>query len=151
MKEASDMENKWQTSQMEAAKPDLDQFMDFLPNAHYLKILLAQLNRHYDPEIKIMFQKRFGWYIEVAQYDGVLCRIIIHNDYFSVVTPFPEFSRSYLDPMLQVMSNEFKEQYAHVTKATKQFEMDVTTEAEMEDVIYLVSLQAKKLRETQKV
>lgn len=145
------MGNKWQTSQMEAAKPDLDQFMDFLPNAHYLKILLAQLNRHYDPEIKIMFQKRFGWYIEVVQYGGILSRIIIHDDYFSVVTPFPEFSTSYLNPMLQVMSDEFKERYAHVTKDTKQFEMNVTTEAEMEDVIYLVSLQAKKLRETQKV
>lgn len=151
MKEASDMENKWQISQMEAAKPDLNQFMDFLPNAHYLKILLAQLNRHYEPEIKIMFQKRFGWYIEVIQYGGVLCRVIIHDDYFSVVTPFPEFGRKYLEPMLQVMSEEFKEEYQQVTKDTKQFEMNVTTEAEMEDVIYLVSLQAKNLREMQKV
>ena len=48
--------------------------------------------------------------------------------------------------MVQVMSNEFKEKFEDVSKNTRQIEMKVTSEEEMEDVIFLVSLQAKKLR-----
>ncbi|GCF94548.1 hypothetical protein NRIC_24390 [Enterococcus florum] len=143
------MENKWQTKQLKEEKPELSTFMDFLPNSHYLKILLAQLNRHYDPEVKIMFQKKFGWYIEIVQYGGLLCRILVHDDYFSVITPIPPFAKDYLDPMLKVMSNEFKAVYLHTINGANQIEMKVTSEAEMEDVVYLVSLQAKMLRENQ--
>ena len=48
--------------------------------------------------------------------------------------------------MVKVMSVEFKEKFEDVSKNTQQIEMKVTNEEEMEDVIFLVSLQAKKLR-----
>jgi NTP pyrophosphatase (non-canonical NTP hydrolase) len=62
------------------------------------------------------------------------------------MTPFPDFGISYLTPMVKVMSEEFKEKFEDVSKNTQQIEMKVTNEEEMEDVIFLVSLQAKKLR-----
>ncbi|MBV7390292.1 MULTISPECIES: DUF3788 family protein [Enterococcus] len=141
------MDDKWLSSQLEAEKPNMEAIMDFLPNSQYLKILLAQLTRHYEPQIKIIFQKKLGWHIEVVQYQGLLCSIIIHDDYFSVKTPLPDFGIRYLTPMIQVMSDEFKEKFAQISPSTKMIEMDVTNEAEMEDVVFLVSLQAKNLRE----
>lgn len=145
------MDKKWLSSNVETEKPNLAKIMAFLPNPQYLKILLAQLNRHYEPQIKIIFNKKFGWHITVTQYGGLLCNIIIHDNYFSVITPFPTFGIKYLKPMEPVMSDEFKERFIKVTERTHQFEMNVTSEAEMEDVVFLVSLQAKYLREKQKV
>ncbi|MFC4771706.1 DUF3788 family protein [Enterococcus hermanniensis] len=125
---------------------ELQEIFSGLPNSQYLKILLAQVIRHYDPEIKYIFQKHVGWQLVIKQSEGLLCRIKIHKDYFSVVTPFPDFGIKYLTPMVQVMSLEFKEKFEEVTENTQQIEMKVTNEEEMEDVIFLISLQAKKLR-----
>ncbi|MDT2612285.1 DUF3788 family protein [Enterococcus dongliensis] len=125
---------------------ELQMILSELPNSQYLKILLAQIMRHYDPKIKYIFQKQTGWQLAIEQYNGLLCRIKIHKEYFSVVIPFPDFGIQYLTPMVQVMSNEFKEKFEDVSKNTRQIEMKVTSEEEMEDVIFLVSLQAKKLR-----
>ena len=125
---------------------ELQMILSGLPNSHYLKILLAQIMRHYEPTIKYIFQKQIGWKLVIEQYDGVLCCIQIHETYFSVMTPFPDFGISYLTPMVKVMSEEFKEKFEDVSKNTQQIEMKVTNEEEMEDVIFLVSLQAKKLR-----
>ncbi|WP_159721652.1 DUF3788 family protein [Enterococcus sp. CSURQ0835] len=141
------MENKWQTTRLKSEKPDLQQIMAFLPNPKYLKIMLAQLDRHYEPAIKIIFRKQVGWYIKIEQFGGTLGFVIIHDDYFSVVVPLPDFADDYLRPMLPVMSAEFKQKYRQLTAQTHQLELKVSSEEEMEDVIYLVSLQAKKLRE----
>lgn len=127
-------------------KHELQTILSGLPNSQYLKILLAQIMRHYDPKIKYIFQKQTGWQLVIEQYDGLLCRIKIDKDYFSVITPFPDFGISYLSPMVKVMSDEFKEKFEDVSKNTQQIEMKVTNEEEMEDVVFLVSLQAKKLR-----
>lgn len=127
-------------------KRELQEIFSGLPNSQYLKILLAQVIRHYDPEIKYIFQKQVGWQLVIEQEEGLLCRIKIHKDYFSVVTPFPDFGIKYLTPMVQVMSLEFKEKFEEVTENTQRIEMKVTNEEEMEDVIFLISLQAKKLR-----
>ncbi|MDU5334856.1 DUF3788 family protein [Enterococcus sp.] len=127
---------------------ELQTILSGLPNSQYLKILLAQIMRHYDPKIKYIFQKQTGWQLVIEQYDGLLCRIKIHENYFSVITPFPDFGISYLTPMVKVMSDEFKEKFDDVSINTQQIEMNVTNEEEMEDVIFLVSLQAKKLRNT---
>ncbi|BBM18063.1 hypothetical protein G15_1727 [Enterococcus avium] len=128
-------------------KHELQTILSGLPNSQYLKILLAQIMRHYDPKIKYIFQKQTGWQLVIEQYDGLLCRIKIHKDYFSVITPFPDFGISYLSPMVKVMSDEFKEKFEDVSKNTQQIEMKVTNEEEMEDVVFLVSLQAKKIKE----
>lgn len=129
-------------------RPELQAILAQLPNSHYLKILLAQVIRHYDPTIKYLFQKGKGWQLLVEQYDGLLCQIKIHQEYFSVITPFPDFGIDYLTPMVKVMSAEFKKKFATISRDTKQIEMKVTTAEEMEDVIFLTSLQAKKLRNT---
>ena len=133
-------------SKADGERHELQTIMSGLPNSQYLKILLAQIMRHYEPKITYIFQKKTGWQLLVEQYEGVLCRIKIHKDYFSVSTPFPDFGINYLTPMVKVMSDEFKEKFGDVTQNTKQIEMNVTNEEEMEDVIFLVSLQAKKLR-----
>lgn len=133
-------------SKADDEKHELQTILSGLPNSQYLKILLAQIMRHYDPKIKYIFQKQTGWQLVIEQYDGLLCRIKIHEDYFSVITPFPDFGINYLTPMVKVMSDEFKEKFEDVSKKTQQIEMKVTNEEEMEDVIFLVSLQAKKLR-----
>ena len=133
-------------SKTNGEKQELQTILSGLPKSQYLKILLAQLMRHYDPKIKYIFQKQTGWQLVIEQYDGLLCRIKIHKSYFSVITPFPEFGISYLTPMVKVMSDEFKVKFEDVSKKTQQIEMKVTNEEEMEDVIFLISLQAKKLR-----
>lgn len=133
-------------SKTNGEKQELQTILSGLPNSQYLKILLAQLMRHYDPKIKYIFQKQTGWQLVIEQYDGLLCPIKIHKSYFSVITPFPEFGISYLTPMVKVMSDEFKVKFEDVSKKTQQIEMKVTNEEEMEDVIFLISLQAKKLR-----
>ncbi|GAA2905360.1 DUF3788 family protein [Enterococcus pseudoavium] len=138
------MESK--QSKSESEKYELQTILAELPNSQYLKILLAQIMRHYDPKIKYIFQKQTGWQLVIEQYNGLLCNIKIHKDYFSVITPFPDFGVRYLTPMVKVMSDEFKEKFEDVSKNTKQIEMKVTSEEEMEDVIFLISLQAKKLR-----
>ena len=58
---------------------ELQMILSELPNSQYLKILLAQIMRHYDPKIKYIFQKRTGWQLAIEQYNGSLCRIKIHN------------------------------------------------------------------------
>lgn len=146
-KEARTMESK--QSDPEHEKKELQTILSGLPNSQYLKILLAQVMRHYDPKITYIFQKKSGWQLMIEQYDGLLCRIIIHKDYFSVITPFPDFGITYLTPMVKVMSSEFREKFEEVSKKTKQIEMKVTNEEEMEDVIFLISLQAKKLRKSE--
>ncbi|MDT2755059.1 DUF3788 family protein [Enterococcus pseudoavium] len=138
------MESK--QSKSESEKYELQTILAELPNSQYLKILLAQIMRHYDPKIKYIFQKQTGWQLVIEQYNGLLCNIKIHKDYFSVITPFPDFGVRYLTPMVKVMSDEFKEKFEDVSKNSKQIEMKVTSEEEMEDVIFLISLQAKKLR-----
>lgn len=144
MKEAITVESK--QSKSESEKYELQTILAELPNSQYLKILLAQIMRHYDPKIKYIFQKQTGWQLVIEQYNGLLCNIKIHKDYFSVITPFPDFGVRYLTPMVKVMSDEFKEKFEDVSKNSKQIEMKVTSEEEMEDVIFLISLQAKKLR-----
>lgn len=61
---------------------ELQTILSGLPNSQYLKILLAQIMRHYDPTIKYIFQKQSGWKLVIEQYDGVLCRIQIHENFF---------------------------------------------------------------------
>lgn len=95
-------------SKADDEKHELQTILSGLPNSQYLKILLAQIMRHYDPKIKYIFQKQTGWQLVIEQYDGLLCRIKIHEDYFSVITPFPDFGINYLTPMVKVMSDEFK-------------------------------------------
>lgn len=135
-------------SKADDEKRELQTILSVLPNSQYLKILLAQIMRHYDPKITYIFQKKSVWQLVIEQYNGLLCQIKIYENYFSVSTPFPDFGISYLTPMLKVMSKEFKEKFEDVSKNTQKIEMNVTNEEEMEDVIFLISLQAKKLRST---
>ncbi|REC25172.1 hypothetical protein CF160_15705, partial [Enterococcus pseudoavium] len=107
------MESK--QSKSESEKYELQTILAELPNSQYLKILLAQIMRHYDPKIKYIFQKQTGWQLVIEQYNGLLCNIKIHKDYFSVITPFPDFGVRYLTPMVKVMSDEFKEKFEDVS------------------------------------
>ena len=105
--------------------------------------------RHYEPQFIFEFNDTVGWYLIARYKERQLFTIYIYDYYFATVVEVAQSLDTLLEPMLIVMSDQvnqiFEEQ--QVLNGVREFKIEIKSEKEMEDTVYLISLRAKTIRE----
>lgn len=144
------MENRWLRTFPEEKKPTCKDAEEFLPDPDYLHVFLAQMVRHYEPMLSFEFNEAAGWYLIAKYKKEKLFTVYIQNHFFIVRVKVAINLDPLLQPMLVVMSDQVNQKFLDTKPVdeTRIFQIEIKSEKEMEDAVYLISLRAKTLRGT---
>lgn len=143
------MKKKWLTAFPKTHQPTYHDAESFLPDPDYLHVFLAQMVRHYEPQFIFEFNDTVGWYLIARYKERQLFTIYIYDYYFATVVEVAQSLDTLLEPMLIVMSDQVNQIFEgqQVLNGVREFKIEIKSEKEMEDTVYLISLRAKTIRE----
>ncbi|MFV0560299.1 MAG: DUF3788 family protein [Enterococcus sp.] len=147
---------QWLRSFNEMNEPTIPQAVDFSPAGTYFLTLMKQLVRHYEPDFRWVYSKEKsnpGWCLLVEKKEQRLATIYFQDHSFSVLCAIDKrYDDTLIKPMAVVMSDEFQRIYAHAKtiRGNIWFLLEVVSEREMEDAMYLISIRVRKLRLSKK-